>query len=392
MGKSAPNTRHGETKVMKEINRRHLLLGSASLALSGACASTSPLPREVQNISSLPDLQQVMSYGIMAPNPHNTQAWRMKEMNSNTFALFVDPKRLLPATDPNSRQILIGHGAFLENCSIAAEALGYKLVTHLFPNGTVNVLNSKNPVAICKLRKLKEPKVSPLFAEIPKRKTNRSEHINKRVTKEVEQKLSQLAYKVGVPHPKFVTEKSVERLKPVVLEAFSNEMQTTRLAEETLKWWRFNDGEIKSRKDGISIRTSGTKSRSFVWMAENLFIDKENFLNESNTQKGIELFTDSINNSSNFGYIMSHGNTYHDQVKSGMSYVRFQLAASVLGLGVHPLSQVLQELPEMEAPQHEVNKLFLATENDKVQMLFRFGEADAPLWTSPRRELKSFLG
>ena len=52
------------------------------------------------------------------------------------MTLHVDGTRLLPQTDPFSRQITIGHGAFLELLSIAASADGYRVEIAPYPLGT----------------------------------------------------------------------------------------------------------------------------------------------------------------------------------------------------------------------------------------------------------------
>jgi hypothetical protein len=56
---------------------------------------------------------KAISTGITAPNPHNVQPWKVKIINPTEMLLFVDEKRLLPVTDPPTRQIHIGQGTFL---------------------------------------------------------------------------------------------------------------------------------------------------------------------------------------------------------------------------------------------------------------------------------------
>jgi hypothetical protein len=62
----------------------------------------------------------VLSYAILAPNPHNNQPWIIDLKDSHNFDLYVDPERLLPETDPPYRQIHIGQGTFLENLSLGS--------------------------------------------------------------------------------------------------------------------------------------------------------------------------------------------------------------------------------------------------------------------------------
>ena len=51
--------------------------------------------------------RKALSYALLAPNPHNMQPWRADLREADVVTLSVDESRLLPATDPFGRQILI---------------------------------------------------------------------------------------------------------------------------------------------------------------------------------------------------------------------------------------------------------------------------------------------
>ncbi len=63
---------------------------------------------------------RALSYAILAPNPHNRQPWMVDLATSGEATLYCDLDRLLPDTDPFSRQITIGLGCFLEILRMAA--------------------------------------------------------------------------------------------------------------------------------------------------------------------------------------------------------------------------------------------------------------------------------
>jgi hypothetical protein len=66
------------------------------------------------------------------------------------------------------------------------------------------------------------------------------------------------------------------------------------------------------------------------------------------------------------------------------------LAATKLGLALHPLSQVLQEFPEMKATQAEFNALLGIKEPGKIQMMARLGRSPYQYY-QPRRPVESML-
>ena len=82
-------------------------------------------------------------------------------------------------------------------------------------------------------------------------------------------------------------------------------------------------------------------------------------------------------------WLVTETNTRQDQIIAGQSWVRVNLATTALGLGLQPLSQVLQEYPEMDSPYQTIHNR-LAPNGGTVQMLGRIGYgpqvAPSPRW------------
>jgi hypothetical protein len=81
-------------------------------------------------------------------------------------------------------------------------------------------------------------------------------------------------------------------------------------------------------------------------------------------------------------WLVTGSNTRQDQIAAGRDWVRVHLAATALGLGLQPLSQALQEFPEMAACYAQAHQK-LAPAGGTVQMLARLGYA-TPVGPSPR--------
>jgi len=69
--------------------------------------------------------------------------------------------------------------------------------------------------------------------------------------------------------------------------------------------------------------------------------------------------------------------------------MRYSLAVTALGLGTQPMSQAIQEFPEMTG-LYDATHQMLAQPGETVQMLARLGYGNAPIAT-PRWGLETRL-
>ena len=106
-------------------------------------------------------------------------------------------------------------------------------------------------------------------------------------------------------------------------------------------------------------------------------------------ETGIEMYRDIIHSARGFVWIVTPENTREQQLNAGAAWVRMNLAAQKAGLGIHPLSQCLQEFPEMEGPYGRIHTE-LGAAGGTVQMLGRVGYAKFPP-ASPRWPLATRL-
>src|SRR5450755_2013938 len=117
----------------------------------------------------------ILGYAILAPHSHNLQSWLVDLGTPDEILLRCDLGRLLPETDPFSRQIMMSHGTFLELLDIAARERGLKAEISLFPEGVFGT-GPLDPRPVARVQLGADPAVQrdPLFAQILLRHTNRS--------------------------------------------------------------------------------------------------------------------------------------------------------------------------------------------------------------------------
>jgi hypothetical protein len=87
-------------------------------------------------------------------------------------------------------------------------------------------------------------------------------------------------------------------------------------------------------------------------------------------------------------WVTKSGNARANQLDAGACYVRVALRATALGLWMHPMSQSLQEYPEVSQYFGKVRALLGVRTGERLQMLARLGRA-APVPPSPRWPLES---
>jgi hypothetical protein len=100
-------------------------------------------------------------------------------------------------------------------------------------------------------------------------------------------------------------------------------------------------------------------------------------------QGAIQGTVDAIASAAGLVVLTSGGNTRADQILSGARWLQLNLAATGAGLGVRPVSQALQEYPEMAGPYAAIHDAY-APAGGTVQMLGLLGYASAtprtPRW------------
>ncbi|WP_369794423.1 NAD(P)H nitroreductase [Kutzneria sp. 744] len=83
-----------------------------------------------------PDVQTLRSavaLAARAPSIHNSQPWRWQS-GDTSLHLYADASRLLSATDPDGRDLMLSCGAALHHLQVASAASGWATRVHRFPN------------------------------------------------------------------------------------------------------------------------------------------------------------------------------------------------------------------------------------------------------------------
>ena len=378
-----------------QAERRRFIrcLGSAAaIAAAPGLPACAPMPEEATEGWRLagqdPDLRRkLISYAILAPNPHNRQPWLVDLRRAGEITLSCDLQRLLPMTDPYGRQILIGHGCFLELLTLAAAAQGQRAEVALFPEGEPEMERlDARPVASVRLA-AGEVVRDPLFGQILARGTYKVPFAAKTVSPAHLRGLA-AASRPGVEARATQDSATVARLNEIMVRAWDIEQDTARTWKESVDLMRVGADEIRRHRDGISL--GGTLMevlRVLGQMTPEKAMDRDSAF-FAGGKKQVREWAPTI---SSWLWLSTAARGRAAQVEAGRAFVRMQLKAAEQGLVTHPISQVLQEYPEMRELQREFETLVGQNSGDKVQMLVRVGYPDAAAVRSPRRPLDGFV-
>jgi hypothetical protein len=335
-----------------------------------------------------------LSYALLAPNPHNLQPWLVDLKREGEITLYCDSTRLLPQTDPFGRQILVGHGCFLELLQIALAERGVVGDLVLFPEGepTMATIGQK-PVARLVLRS--GATRDPLFASIVKRHTAKVLYDTQRsVTLDAVQPMRAAASHLPVRFGVALDPANLSVLRKLCMDAAKVEISTERTMMESMRLLRIGPKEINQHRDGISINDTGMRILSMIGM-----VDKGKFPLPGSTahNKALVRFEEHCSTAMGFAWLSTPDNSRASQVHAGRAYGRMQLASLPTGLGMHPMSQALQEFPEMASLHREAHRLLLQSPapnkatDPTVQMLVRLGYPKENARPTPRRGLEAIM-
>lgn len=365
---------------------------SSALPASAVAAWQGPGPRRPDEDPR----RWMLGWAILAPHSHNLQSWIVDLRQPGEITLLLDRTRLLPETDPFARQIMMSQGTFLELLDLAARECGLRATITLFPDGPFEprVAAGEAPVprATARIRFEADAAVArdPLFAQIPRRHTNRQAYEARQPDASALAAIQQAARQPGLRVA--TTDAASAALLPehrrIAQEAWGIELATPRTQLESLRVLRVGPSEIAEHRDGISINEPLVR----LLVALGLF-DRGRAAapDAAAIQRQIRDFNASIESTLAFFSIVSEGNDRATQIQAGRAYVRAQLAATALGLSMHPLQQALQEYPEQAGPHAAIHRLLGARPGqDTVQMWARLGFAP-PVGPAPRRGVDAHL-
>ena len=361
------------------MNRRHMLIGGGSLVVvAGAAAlgirqtgSTANYDMTEQKLratlAARPSDRDLIRYATLAPNSHNTQAWRFAAA-SGTITIHPDFARRTPIVDPDDHHLFVSLGCAAENLALAAAARGMAGDLAFDPN-TQSIAFAHRPST---------PRPSPMFDAIPHRQSTRAEFDGRPVASDILAKLQAAAAFPGVDTVLITDRPRIDRVRDLVIAGNSAQLADPAFVDELKSWLRFSPRYALQTGDGLYAAASGNPKFP-EWIGQRAFdlfftakSENDKYARQLDSSAGVVVFSGQRDDRDHW-------------VRTGRACQRFALQATALGLKHAFINQ------PVEVPSLRDDMAALAgIPGRRPDIVMRFGRGPL-LPYSPRRPVASVM-
>lgn len=197
-------------------------------------------------------LESLIAAAILAPSPHNAQAWLFR-VGQSRIDMYADRGRTTGAIDPFRREMYVGLGAALENLVLAARAQGLRPDVTLLPAGPDGAHAASVNLSPATARR------SELYTQIPYRHTNRYAYVEgKDVPAAALTAIRGLAD--DIPDARvfwFTTPDDRGHIGELLVEATQAILADPDQSASDYDWFRQDWDELQRQRDGITLDAAG---------------------------------------------------------------------------------------------------------------------------------------
>ena len=290
-------------------------------------------PADEPSASLQPDERQILDLAALAPSGHNTQPWLVTSLAPFHWIIGQDRRRWLPGVDPDQRETILSLGAFLQSLEFAASAFGYGCHWTLLATR-----NQDEQVMAVRLAKT-ESRDPAHVDEMKSRRTIRAGF-----SPEVLRADDVASLVAGEPEfvhylpatgkeARFIAEQTIEANR---LQAFRNPAQL-----ELAEWIRFSSADARKFRDGLT--TGSMEIKGFSGWAVRNFYGKASVLKNDFRERAIEQVRGEVAASAGWILITSKDASVASLLETGRRMQRLFLKVKALGIGLHPMTQILEE-------------------------------------------------
>jgi hypothetical protein len=291
---------------------------------------------------------EILRLASLAPSGHNTQPWTVRIAGPKHWTVSSERRSWLPAVDPDNREMLLSLGAFLENMVIGARTLGLEAEIKILAASPTEA-----DIADVRFRKAAPRDSSAdhdhFLDTIRKRRTLRSGFSGREIeagdlrylTRHDEEPC--VSTVVPSPHAFFFPNGSTagKTLQEGLIEA--NRIQVSRdpAQEELSRWIRWSAKDAKLNRDGLtpdSMEIGGMAG----WYVRH-FYDAGSVLKKDFRERTVDTVARQVRTCGGWLVVTSLDSEVSTLISYGMAFERMFLKARDKMIGLHPMTQMLEE-------------------------------------------------
>lgn len=329
----------------------------------------------------------VFAHAILAPSQHNLQPWTIRLDGADSATLFCDLSKRAPAVDPFDRQTVIGFGAFLTLAKIAAVEIGQRLEVAPFPEGPALPRLDERPIARVTFIPDSTAEKDPLFAAIQTRRTNRAPFDTDEQLSTADLEALQGQGDSSAAIETTAVRFRISTIRSITVDAIIQEAGTDAALQEQVQWMRIGKRAVDRNPDGLALTGAGLEAMKAAGMLSPAMLGNRK---SAAFRESLKVQTGAAATAMAYAWVHTPGNSREDQLAAGAAYARLALEAAARNIAIQPLSQPLEEYPEMAEPRAALAAELAPPEGARVQMLARLGKASAPA-PAPRWPLQAKL-
>lgn len=371
--------RYSRRILLKNMLLTGVVLGGSALGMGCSAVKRTDLQgfareqgSDILNLDAT--TETILHYASLAPSSHNSQPWRVCLKSQNRWIVEADPARKLPAVDPDNRELFLSLGTFAENLSITAGTLGLHA-------DIKTIARKRNDREVLSVEFREDKAIEYPLQRLTKRRTVRQGQLSRNISPGDLKALATAADECLYYFPRGSQQASW--LQEATVESFRIQTQRDEAQKELVRWLRLDNQAARQLRDGITV---GSMELDLFreWIVKT-FLRPEDFLKPSFREQGIDATAEQAQQGGGWLILTSAGQELPDLIESGRRFERLALAAYERGIGLHPMTQVLEEKrgQSLIAATHEKNII--------PQFIIRAGYLEKiPAATSLRRPVEWF--
>ncbi len=335
----------------------------------------------------------LVSAGVLAASPHNTQPWHFA-VSRYGVDIFEVASRSLGAMDPFGRERLLGLGAAIHNMALATTAIGRAATVRLLPD-------PPNPAHVARVELGPEGQAAsrlaphPLVAAIGRRHTDRRTWRGGALANA---DIAALAAASRTPEVRVAIfaagSPRGQRFAALTNDATAAIVGDAEMIAASHRWFRHTRRDQDAMMDGLGIATSGVSPllnlAGAMLPAQTAASEGRYWL--SGTRDS------TLPTASAFGLVLVRDPwDRRNALLAGSVWERLHLMATLRDVAVQPLNQLVEmidrdrQLGRRPAFAGRADAL-LDDAGWRPTFAFRLGHADGPAPASPRRPVSDVIG